>query len=121
MTVATRVRRVDGERLVSRIVALRRFIELVKGSVPAQRLAPAETVIERAGQRLSLSGDHTVVALAGATWPPAVSVTCPPVSPPAQAARANTGRRRQPCIIIAVTARCICNLLPRSAYLTSTI
>jgi hypothetical protein len=67
MTVATRVRRVDGERLVSRIVALRRFTELVKDSVPSQRLAPARTVIERAGQRLALSGDHTVVALAGAT------------------------------------------------------
>jgi hypothetical protein len=67
MTVATRVRRVDGERLVSRIVALRKFTELVNGNVPAQRLAPAQTVVQRAGQRLSLSGDHTVVALAGAT------------------------------------------------------
>jgi hypothetical protein len=63
----SRVRPVDGERLVSRIVALRRFTELIEGSVPAQRLASARTVVERAGQRLSLSGDHTVVALAGAT------------------------------------------------------
>jgi|SoiMethySBSTD1v2_1073268.scaffolds.fasta_scaffold00121_2 energy-coupling factor transporter ATP-binding protein EcfA2 len=67
MTVATRTRRVDGERLVSRVVALRRFIEIVDGTVPAERLAPARTVLERSGQRLSLSGDHTVVALAGAT------------------------------------------------------
>src|SRR5689334_16667947 len=67
MTVATRTRRVDGERLVSRVVALRRFIEVVDGTVPAERLAPARTVLERSGQRLSLSGDHTVVALAGAT------------------------------------------------------
>jgi len=67
MTVATRARRVDGERLVSRVVALRRFIEIVDGTVPPERLAPARTVLERSGQRLSLSGDHTVVALAGAT------------------------------------------------------
>jgi hypothetical protein len=67
MTVATRVRRVDGERLVARLVALRRFTELVDAHVPAERLAPARAVIERAGQRLSLSGDHTIVALAGAT------------------------------------------------------
>lgn len=67
MTVATTVRRVDGERLVSRIVALRKFTELVAGSVPDARLAPAQAVLERAGQRLALSGEHTVVALAGAT------------------------------------------------------
>src|SRR5688572_16909910 len=63
----SRIRRVDGERLVARIVALRTFTEVVGSNVPAQRLAHARTVVERAGQRLSLSGDHTVVALAGAT------------------------------------------------------
>jgi hypothetical protein len=67
MTVATRVRRVDGERLVARLLALRRFIDVVDPHVPAERVAAARAVIERAGQRLSLSGDHTVVALAGAT------------------------------------------------------
>jgi hypothetical protein len=67
MTVATRIRPVDGERLVSRVTALSRFVDLVDGSVPAERLQPAKTVLGRSGMRLSLSGDHTVVALAGAT------------------------------------------------------
>jgi hypothetical protein len=59
MTVATRTRRVDGERLVSRVVALRRFIEIVDGTVPDGPARAARTVLERSGQRLSLSGDHT--------------------------------------------------------------
>ena len=36
-------------------------------ALPADRLRPAEAVILRAGDRLALSRDHTVVALAGAT------------------------------------------------------
>ncbi|GIJ66152.1 GTPase [Virgisporangium ochraceum] len=67
MTVATRIRPVDGERLVSRVTALGKFVDLVETSVPAERLQAARTVLGRSGMRLSLSGDHTVVALAGAT------------------------------------------------------
>jgi energy-coupling factor transporter ATP-binding protein EcfA2 len=67
MTVATRIRPVDGERLVSRVTALGKFVDLVEENVPADRLKPAKTVLGRSGMRLSLSGDHTVVALAGAT------------------------------------------------------
>jgi energy-coupling factor transporter ATP-binding protein EcfA2 len=67
MTVATRIRPVDGERLVSRVTALGRFVELTDGNVPAERLEGAKAVLGRSGMRLSLSGDHTVVALAGAT------------------------------------------------------
>jgi hypothetical protein len=67
MTVATRIRPVDGERLVSRVTALGKFVDLVETSVPAERLQAAKTVLGRSGMRLSLSGDHTVVALAGAT------------------------------------------------------
>lgn len=67
MTVATRTRPVDGERLVSRVTALGKFVDLVDGNVPAERLEGAKAVLGRSGMRLSLSGDHTVVALAGAT------------------------------------------------------
>ena len=47
--------------------ALQRFLDAVDGHLPADRLVAAHTVVERAGDRLALSRDHTVVALAGAT------------------------------------------------------
>jgi len=50
-----------------RVDALRRFLRAVEDHVPDQRLTAARTVVERAGERLRLSGDHCVVALAGAT------------------------------------------------------
>jgi GTP-binding protein EngB required for normal cell division len=50
-----------------RVDALRRFLRAVDGHVPEQRLAAARTVVDHAGERLRLSGEHTVVALAGAT------------------------------------------------------
>jgi energy-coupling factor transporter ATP-binding protein EcfA2 len=53
--------------LVDKIDALRRFVEVVDGYVPEQRLATVRAVASRAGERLSLSREHTVVALAGAT------------------------------------------------------
>jgi GTP-binding protein EngB required for normal cell division len=50
-----------------RVDALRRFLRAVDGHLPEQRLAAARTVVDHAGERLRLSGEHTVVALAGAT------------------------------------------------------
>ncbi|MGC5017421.1 GTPase [Micromonospora sp. DT47] len=59
--------RVDAEALVTRLDAVRRFLGAVDGQVPDSRLVTAHTLVERAGTRLALSRDHTVVALAGAT------------------------------------------------------
>ena len=55
------------ESLVDAVEALRRFVMVSREYVPDDLLAPARTVVGRAGERLSLSRDHTVVALAGAT------------------------------------------------------
>ncbi|WP_446217698.1 GTPase [Micromonospora sp. IBHARD004] len=59
--------RVDPDALIARLDAVQRFLRAVDGQVPDARLVAAHTVVERAGTRLALSGDHTVVALAGAT------------------------------------------------------
>ncbi|MGC4808038.1 GTPase [Micromonospora sp. DT233] len=59
--------RVDADALVARLDAVRRFLDAVDGHLPATALVPAYTLVERAGTRLTLSRDHTVVALAGAT------------------------------------------------------
>nr|WP_148272165.1 GTPase [Micromonospora maris] len=59
--------RVDADQLVARLEAIRRFLGIVDGQLPDTPLVPARTLVERAGTRLSLSRDHTVVALAGAT------------------------------------------------------
>jgi GTP-binding protein EngB required for normal cell division len=59
--------RVDAERLVVRLEALGRFLRLVDPYLPDSELVAAHTLVERAGNRLSLSRDHTVVALAGST------------------------------------------------------
>ncbi|MFC6018968.1 GTPase [Plantactinospora solaniradicis] len=59
--------RIDPDRLVERLTAIDRFITVVDGQLPDDRLVPAHTLVERAGTRLALSGAHTVVALAGAT------------------------------------------------------
>ncbi|OLE21027.1 MAG: hypothetical protein AUG44_28945 [Actinobacteria bacterium 13_1_20CM_3_71_11] len=53
--------------MVDRTEALTRFVISTEGILPAQRLAQARAVAMRAGDRLRLSGAHTVVALAGAT------------------------------------------------------
>jgi GTP-binding protein EngB required for normal cell division len=50
-----------------RVDALRRFLRAVDGHLPEQRLAAARTVVDHAGERLRMSGEHSVVALAGAT------------------------------------------------------
>ncbi|MGK5680010.1 GTPase [Actinoplanes sp. URMC 104] len=59
--------RVDADRLVQRLEALSRFLRLVDPHLPDSELVAAHTLVERAGNRLSLSRDHTVVALAGST------------------------------------------------------
>ncbi|MEV8514929.1 GTPase [Dactylosporangium sp. NPDC051484] len=65
--VPRQARPVDADQLVTRVEAMRRFVVAADGHVPEERLVTARTVIDRAGERLALSGAHTVVALAGAT------------------------------------------------------
>ncbi|HEX7743755.1 MAG TPA: GTPase, partial [Micromonosporaceae bacterium] len=60
-------RRVDADALVRRFDALHDFVRTVDGLLPTDRLVSAQTLVERAGTRLALSREHTVVALAGAT------------------------------------------------------
>jgi energy-coupling factor transporter ATP-binding protein EcfA2 len=64
---AVGVRTAPLESIVDRIEALRRFVGVAEDHVPEGDLAAARAVIGRAGERLSLSRTHTVVALAGAT------------------------------------------------------
>ncbi|MDG4761023.1 GTPase [Micromonospora sp. WMMD710] len=59
--------RVDPDALIARLDAVSRFLTAVDGLLPDSELVPAHTLVERAGTRLALSRDHTVVALAGAT------------------------------------------------------
>ncbi|AEV81097.1 ABC transporter [Actinoplanes sp. SE50] len=59
--------RVDAESLTRRLEALSRFLRLVDPYLPDSELVTAHTVVERASGRLTLSLDHTVVALAGST------------------------------------------------------
>ena len=59
--------RIDPDVLIARLQAVQRFLGAVDGQVPDAQLVAAHTVVERAGDRLALSGRHTVVALAGAT------------------------------------------------------
>jgi GTP-binding protein EngB required for normal cell division len=58
---------VDGPALVVRTEALTRFVIGAERVLPAARIARARALAKRAGDRLQLSGEHTVVALAGAT------------------------------------------------------
>ena len=75
MSLADRVRgrlrrgepRVDADALIRRIAALDRFARASAPHVPQERVRPATDLVNRAGGRLALSRDHTVVALAGAT------------------------------------------------------
>ncbi|NUR71045.1 MAG: ABC transporter [Hamadaea sp.] len=55
------------DSVVDRVGALREFVETTSPYLPADELAPAQAVVDRAGERLALSRAHTVVALAGAT------------------------------------------------------
>ncbi|GAA1919079.1 ABC transporter [Nocardioides marmoribigeumensis] len=56
-----------GPSLPDRVAALRTVTEQGRGRLPSDLLDDAAAVVRRAGERLALSGDHTVVALAGAT------------------------------------------------------
>ncbi|WP_344085957.1 GTPase family protein [Luedemannella helvata] len=53
--------------LIERFGAVDRFLRLAEPHVAEEELAPARALVNRAGARLRLSGEHTVVALAGAT------------------------------------------------------
>lgn len=50
-----------------RVEALSQAVEASRGRLPDAILDPASDVVARAAQRLTLSGEHTIVALAGAT------------------------------------------------------
>jgi hypothetical protein len=54
-------------RVPDRIAALSRFVALSRPHLPPSIVERAGLVVERAGERLALSGSHTVVALAGTT------------------------------------------------------
>jgi len=55
------------ESVVERMEALRDYVQGAQGYLGERELAPAEDLVARAGERLSLSRGHTVVALAGST------------------------------------------------------
>jgi energy-coupling factor transporter ATP-binding protein EcfA2 len=60
-------RRIDAQQLTDRLDALSRYLRVVDPYLPDNDLVAAHTLVERAGSRLALSQDHTVVALAGST------------------------------------------------------
>jgi GTP-binding protein EngB required for normal cell division len=55
------------EDVAARLRALDKVVELGEGRLDDELLDPARELSRRAGERLRLSGSHTVVALAGAT------------------------------------------------------
>ncbi|MBC7592978.1 MAG: 50S ribosome-binding GTPase [Kineosporiaceae bacterium] len=58
----------DGQSDVSvRLDGLIQAVDSGRGRLDGELLAPAETIADRASDRLRLSGEHTIVALAGAT------------------------------------------------------
>jgi predicted GTPase len=66
-TVDRPVGRREAEALVASVESLRRFVTVTGPYLPGSTLEPARLVVRRAGERLALSREHTVVALAGAT------------------------------------------------------
>ncbi len=60
-------RRADTESLAGRVRALGEAVPLTRGRVDDEVIGQAARVIEQTGERLALSGNATVVALAGAT------------------------------------------------------
>lgn len=60
-------RRVKAPDVIARASALQEALDSGRQHMPGAAVEQAETVIHRIDQRLGLSGDHTVVALAGAT------------------------------------------------------
>ena len=69
VSLAAGVKRLTGRGpdLPARLAALREAVEATEGRLDPDLLARAGSVLERAEGRLALAGDHTVVALAGAT------------------------------------------------------
>nr|BFE83990.1 hypothetical protein GCM10020093_065910 [Planobispora longispora] len=61
------LRRESTISLDDRLAALAEAADLADGRLDAEAVAQARTVVSRAGTRRSLSVDHTVAALAGAT------------------------------------------------------
>ncbi|GAB3965571.1 50S ribosome-binding GTPase [Actinoallomurus acanthiterrae] len=57
----------DASGLTHRLATLDRLVELGDGRVDQALMDDAAELLGRAGQRLRLSGDHTIVALAGGT------------------------------------------------------
>jgi GTP-binding protein EngB required for normal cell division len=59
----------DGGRndVAVRLDGLTQAVEASRGRIDAEIIAPAEMLTSRAAERLTLSGEHTIVALAGAT------------------------------------------------------
>ncbi|MFT3877543.1 MAG: 50S ribosome-binding GTPase [Propioniciclava sp.] len=53
--------------LAARLKYLDDAIDLARGRAPESVIEATDALIERAGERLSIAGEHTVVALAGAT------------------------------------------------------
>ena len=69
MSLTAGVKRLTGRGpdLPARLAALREAVEATEGRLDPDLLTRAGSVLERAEGRLALAGDHTVVALAGAT------------------------------------------------------
>lgn len=67
--VVDTLRRVSGRSsdLVQRLAGLESAVQAARGRLDPQLVAQGQAVVDRAGARLKLSGEHTVVALAGAT------------------------------------------------------
>lgn len=57
----------DRNEVADRLDGLAAAVEAARGRIDDDVLEPAATISERASERLRLSGEHTIVALAGAT------------------------------------------------------
>jgi hypothetical protein len=66
-TVDRPVGRREADALTASVDALRRFVTVTEPYLPEPTLEPARRIVRRSGERLALSREHTVVALAGAT------------------------------------------------------
>ncbi|MFB4318478.1 GTP-binding protein [Actinomadura sp. 21ATH] len=67
MTTSAIPRSVEGPGVAGRLDGLERVVRSGTGRLDPGLLDEAGTLLDRAGQRLRLSGDHTVVTLAGGT------------------------------------------------------
>ena len=56
-----------GASIAVRLQHLDEAIDLARGRASDEVVDAADELVDRAGHRLSIAGDHTVVALAGAT------------------------------------------------------